>query len=1403
MASLYEADNRSKLKAFTGKSDEWAGWKLKFQAYVDKDNMLDALLANKNKPAVAGPDQDAWIKTSRSIYGVLVLSTDGAANDLVVQFDDDRDGIAAWRALIKKYELSGDVQKAALQRAMYEAEWGSDDDPDGYFLQLELKQRQLKALGVTMTDPQMIGLVRWKMPPRYAPLNPVLDGMEGLTYEIIKERVRVSYLRDVPKAQGEESVFMTTFKGKCYGCGMLGHRKADCPRKSGCGGSGGGGGRSGGSMGGQGGRSNGKPVCNHCKRVGHLKRDCWKLKREQNAGHGGGQDRLALVVDHGASGPTNKKAPVKGKIPFVMDSGATAHMVSSTSGLTNVKPTSGDVTLADGKKVASIGTGQLDMVAMDVFGMPVPVTLHDVLIVPELNRSLLSVKKIIDKGGSVVIEPDGAFIEVCDTFITIHKSGQLYEVEMEHEEAYHAEEVACAAVAPEVWHARIGHRNQDDMRRLGELDVGFPKGLSISSKCDTCSVSKHVHASFTPSPEQRAEAPLDLVHIDLIGPMQEESLGGARYAFVAVDAYSRNIWVCGIKHKWQALEAIKQYDDEMSALHGGRHIKAIRSDNGGEFSSKAFKVWCSRSGILHTFTGPYSPQQNGLCERAGGTLVATTRCLLEESGLGRELWGEAIKTAAYLMNRTPSRVLGGDTPYHRFLGRHARVDHLRVFGCRAYVHVEGGKKLEPRAARMIMVGYDPTNNRCYRLYDPSTGKIARSVHVTFAENVFPARAQVATIDVPHEIITPMQEEQEPVGVDGPDGVGADRGDGAHNDGGGNGGAAGNGHGGAGNNNGAGGHEEKQQEGGNEDQEEKIDGGDDGAGQWKWSWSVERGAETFGHSTSDGRRTSNRIMRRHQARVAINHDHAFISADATLGDPRSFKEALESRDGPKWQQAMDEEFNALETNGTWTLCELPSGANLIGSKWVFKQKLNELGEVARYKARFVAQGFSQKPGQDYFDTFAPVARISSIRTILAIAAVQDWELEQMDVDNAFLQSSVNEDIYVKQPEGYQRHGPNGEMLVCKLSKSLYGIKQAPRNWHKELDDWLKEYGLEPSAVDPCVYSLLFPGGDILVVVIYVDDAIIAGNSTERVQQFKDAISSRFRMKDLGRVQWILGCQVVRDRNAGTIVIKQPALIDRILEAWSMQDCKAVATPAEGFLSRLSDEEKGQPDGAFQSIVGSLLYVAMITRPDIAYAVQVLGRHLQACGPEHWVAAKRILRYLQGTRDVGIIYGGSGAGAGALVLYGYADADWANDRDTRRSTTGYAFMLGGGCVSWGSKLQPTVALSSSEAEYMGTTPAVQEALVQRQLLCDLHLKQEQPTIIFEDNQGCIAMSNNPVMLKRTKHIDVRYHFIREKVENGDVVLKYIPTEDQLADLLTKPLPRHRVVMLRDRMLGHKSM
>jgi hypothetical protein len=733
--------------------------------------------------------------------------------------------------------------------------------------------------------------------------------------------------------------------------------------------------------------------------------------------------------------------------------------------------------------------------------------------------------------------------------------------------------------------------------------------------------------------------------------------------------------------------------------------------------------------------------------------------MLKGCNLSKDFWAEALNSAVYIVNRIPSR--GKVSPYEALFGRCPKLSNLRIFGCKAFVQFPRDtiKKLDDRAWEGVLVGYDDHNWRCYRIWDPVSATVKLGVHVTFDESKFPSPLYVESEEPDAEIetLTPniLPRRAEDLGNTAP---------------------------------------------------EAYDGGEPPGG------AEPPGIPAVGPmgniQATRGRTHPMMLRRRTRVSEPVGEDrgrriqmlpkgtrlpdHIALAVGDLMGYPKTYREAMSSPDRDKWMGAMKKELSALEKNDTWDLVPKPKNFPVIDVRWVFTMKCNNQGEPDTAKARNVVKGYRQIEGINVFDTEAPVTRPVSIRTVFALTTMYDWHCQNMDVDTAFLNAPVEEEIYIRQPEGFEQRGPKGEELVCRLKKSLYGLKQASRNWNIVINSWLKDYGLEPSPADSCLY-IKRSGKRVIVVLLWVDDLIICGNDKEEIARFKTAISKRFHMKDLGDLKRILGMEVTRDRKARVMTVKQQGYMKVLLERFGMTDCRPIGAPAEGCLLR--DPNAG-PDRDYMTVVGSLLYLAMITRPDVAYAVQSMGRHLQGSNESHFAAGKRILRYIQGTKDLGLTYTATAKGS---ILEGFADSDWASDKDTRRSVTAYVFMLGGAAVSWASRLQPAVALSSAESEYMAASAAAQEAIHLRALLASLGFPQEDPTVIWDDSQGCIAMSKNPIQHKRTKHIDIRYHFVREAVERKDIKLCYIPTQEQLADLLTKAVPKGTVQKLRPLLLG----
>ena len=423
--------------------------------------------------------------------------------------------------------------------------------------------------------------------------------------------------------------------------------------------------------------------------------------------------------------------------------------------------------------------------------------------------------------------------------------------------------------------------------------------------------------------------------------------------------------------------------------------------------------------------------------------------------------------------------------------------------------------------------------------------------------------------------------------------------------------------------------------------------------------------------------------------------------------------------------MKAELNSLAQNDVWDLVPLPPGKKTVGSKWVFKKKTGADGKVEHFKARLVAQVFTQRYGDDYDETFCPVVRFESLRAVLALAVKNGLKLHQVDVTTAFLNGSLEEEVYMKQPEGFIE--PGSENLVCRLKKSIYGLKQSPHCWNLALDSKLKEIGLSQSSHDPCIYYKN-EKGNMLVVCVYVDDIILAGQQEGSIQQVKVALASAFDIKDLGRLNYFLGIKI-EQKSDNSIWIGQPAYIEKLLTTHGMQNCKPVNTPVSigNKFVKANEEDEPVNQRQYQSAVGSLMYLAVSTRPDISYAVSSLARF--SCKPtnEHWTALKRLLRYLKGTTNLGILYSNTGMDK----CIGYIDADWAGNQDDRKSTSGYIFLLCGGAISWKSQKQKCVALSTAEAEYIAMSTATQEAIWLRQLIAEISNSSKSPTLMFEDN------------------------------------------------------------------------
>lgn len=511
----------------------------------------------------------------------------------------------------------------------------------------------------------------------------------------------------------------------------------------------------------------------------------------------------------------------------------------------------------------------------------------------------------------------------------------------------------------------------------------------------------------------------------------------------------------------------------------------------------------------------------------------------------------------------------------------------------------------------------------------------------------------------------------------------------------------------------------------------------------------------------------------------------------LSDEPSLEEAKKRDDWPLFKQAMDVEMKTMRNTGTFgdRFVPRPSGRNVVGSKWAFRVKRKADGAIDKYKARLVAKGFTQVQGVDYFETFSPTAKLASLRTIFSIAARYDWEIQVFDYSAAFLNGvfSEDEEIFMEQAPEYQNGNPNE---VIRLQKTIYGLKQSSRKWYEKLTGDLAKLGIHPLASDHAVYQVV-RGDKFAVLAIHIDDSTITGNSLALIEEIQEEIACMFKITKLGNIDWLLGMEVKRDRKKRTLSISQKTYIDSLLRKFHMENCKAVAVPLDPTV-QLSREQCPKDESEilemrsipYRELIGGLVWLATATRPDLAFTVCVLSRFVDNPGQAHWNAAKRVLQYLKGTRTHALTYSATDATLGMRI---FADADGMSI-ENRKAVSGYAFIMNGAAISWASKQQEIISLSTTEAEYIVLTFTSKEAIWFRAFFAELFGPITFPTVIYNDNQSAIALAHAELgqYHARTKHIDIRYHFIRSKIQDGTLEVTYCLTAEMTADVLTKALP-----------------
>lgn len=1224
----------------------------------------------------------------------ICLSVDKSCYAHIMQAKTAKD---VWNVLEKAYDDTGLHRRLSCLRTLCSIKLEQFDTMETYVNKILSLADQLSSMKKPLDDEFLAAIMLQGLPQVY---EPMIMALEHSSIDITTDMVKTKLLQDKRwkgSTGGDIDCLYTRNRGYKNTISRDNGKNAQSTPKH------------------TSSSSNKKLWCWKCRSKGHVKKDCTQQDKVSNT-------NLVLTA----------LSTVKSDNSWIIDSGATDHMSGCRDWFDSLteSPTK-EVCVANGKPLAVNGKGNV-LFTVNFNKKLLNITLKDVMFVPDLTVNLISVSNLTEKNFKLTFTDTTCNVIKCGKVVlTARKIGRVYTILAVGRANL---TTSTASKGMMLWHQRLGHLNFDSLTSLKKAANGIDFKVTTQKEvCDICLNGKQSRTPFvTISDKKVANARLDLIHTDVVGPMPTTSLGGKRYILTFLDDYSRKVFVFPIAKKSDVckytMDFIKLVENQCNAK-----VKVLRSDNGTEYVNTELTNFLKRKGIVHQLTVPYSPQQNGAAERFNRTLLDKVRCLLYNANLDNKMWAEAANTAAFLVNRSPSSRLNGRLPEEVWSGNKVNLKYLRVFGCEAFAHVDDckRKKLDPKSKRLIFLGYCD-NVKGYRLFNPDDDKIIVSRDVFFNESVFPGRRCNDEQENMFQPIflteggddenlksTPVEAEPEPTSVESP-------------------------------------YNSVETEGEHVHTEDLL-------------VAPQEAQESSGH--------------RYNLRPRILEPTCNVTNVCDVlkpFEPRTVKEALSCEDKQRWQKAMQEEIDSFVLHGAWELTDKPVDKNVVKNKWIFTLKRDSEGNIVRYKARLVAKGYTQKYGEDFTEIFSPVVRHCSIRLLLALAVEMNLDIHHLDVQTAFLNGDLQEEIYMQQPEGFVC--PRSENKVYRLRKAVYGLKQASRSWYQKVKDILLSLGYNQCKQEECIF-IKRSGESIVFIALYVDDFFIFYNDKRLVESLKSSLLKHFKLKDLGPVSNMLGIKVERD--ATSIKLSQENRIDKLLDRFGMTDCKPVKSPMitniSSNVSSCNDRDNTVSKFPYQELIGSLMYLCVTTRPDISFAVSYLSQFNSCYTEFHWTQAKRIVRYLKGTKQKALVFTKSNVNP---FLEGYSDADWASDLD-RKSYTGYVFKYGGNSVSWGSYKQSCISLSSTEAEYISLSEASREAVFLQALLKEFLMLQTCKIVLYCDNQSAMQLAVNKVHHKRSKHIEVRYHYVRDMIDRFNVEVSYIPTNEMVADVFTKPL------------------
>jgi hypothetical protein len=1113
----------------------------------------------------------------------------------------------------------------------------------------------------------------------------------------------------------------------------------------------------------------------------------------------------------------------------IPDNGSTHTILKSKKYFSELKPTKGTIRTISGPAdmIEGIGVAHLLLPNGTKF------LINNALFSPKSSRNLLSHKDIYLNGYDVrtvtlrnekymhIVNKD----HILETLPTL-QSGLHYTYINMIETNMVVKEKYCDPAIFSLWHDRFGHPGSTMMRRIIGSTHGHPlKDQKIPqtgkfTQCTSCSLGKLI---VRPSPSKiEKELPtfLERIQGDICGPIHPPC-GPFRYFMVLIDASSRWSHVCLLSTRNVAFARFLAQIIKLRAHFPDYSIKKVRLDNAGEFTSQAFNDYCMSVGIVVEHSVAHVHTQNGLAESLIKRLQLIARPLIMRTKLPVSIWGHAILHAASLIRVRPS-AYHTYTPLQLAFGQEPNVSHLRIFGCAVYVPIAPPQrtKMGPQRRLGIYVGYETSS--IIRYLEPLTGDVftARFADCHFDETLFPAlggekkiqekdvswcepsllyldprtkqcETEVQRIMHLQEIANQLPDAftdtkrvtksyipavNAPARIEVPVGQTNDK--------------------------------VTEESNARLKRGRPLGSKDKNPRKRKGTEIVISEEKSVPEETQNITIPPEEDMDDINKKVAINYgyiDDIFsyaVACDVFGNDdpePTSVIECRNRQDWVKWKDAMQVELDSLNKRKVFgPIVPTPEAVKPVGNRWVFVRKRNEKNEIMRYKARLVAQGFSQRPGIDYEETYSPVMDAITFRYLISLAVSESLEMRLMDVVTAYLYGSLDNDIYMKIPEGFKMpealSAKPKEMYSIKLQRSLYGLKQSGRMWYNRLSDYLISKGYTNNLICPCVFIKKTTSGYVIIAV-YVDDLNIIGTHKE-INEVIMLLKEEFEMKDLGKTKYCLGLQIEHMHNG--ILVHQSNYVEKVLKRFNMDKANPLSTPMvvrslnienDPFRPCEENEEVLGPEVPYLSAIGALMYLTNCTRPDISFAVNLLARFSSSPTKRHWNGIKHIFRYLRGTIDLGLFYSNSSKEG----LIGYADAGYLSDPHKARSQTGYVFLNGGTAISWRSQKQTLVATSSNHAEVIALHEASRECVWLRSMTqlilnsCGLE-KDKVPTLIHEDNAACVTqMKEGYIKSDRTKHIPPRFFsYTQDLIKDNQVEIKYVQSSKNTADLFTKALP-----------------